>query len=182
MFDSSKEKQNTIPLDALAAKYGYTEYHIRRLARSGRVQGVRYGTKGEWCVDEASLRKYYEENTQRRFVQSTQDQKASKVPLPVLSHESSLSADPRNTTLTSASRIAKGKSKLYYGAERGYKNAIPKNLLLLVGGILFLINFIPTIESFDLNLNKSPIAKQYSQIKEPVSADIFSPLRNYVSK
>ncbi|HXK40914.1 MAG TPA: helix-turn-helix domain-containing protein, partial [Candidatus Paceibacterota bacterium] len=179
-MDLEQEKANNyISLSDLAAKYGYTEYHIRRLARSGRIQAVRYGTKGEWRVDEKSLEKYHQETTQRRFSELKKEQIASTV----LS-EGSLNAEPRNTSLTSAPRIAESRSKLIYGAETRHRgtNAIPKKFLLLVGGILFLINFIPAIETIDLNLNKTPIAKQYSQIKESVSADILEPVRNFVRK
>src|SRR3989338_3869831 len=155
-MDLEQEKANNyISLSDLAAKYGYTEYHIRRLARSGRIQAVRYGTKGEWRVEEKTLEKYHQETTQRRFSELKKEQISSTVLF-----ESSLNAETRH---------------------RG-TNAIPKKFLLLVGGILFLINFIPAIEKIDLNLNKTPIAKQYSQIKESVSADILEPVRNFVRK
>ena len=104
-MDLEQEKANNyISLSDLAAKYGYTEYHIRRLARSGRIQAVRYGTKGEWRVDEKSLEKYHQETTQRRFSELKKEQIASTV----LS-EGSLNAEPRNTSLTSAPRIAESR-------------------------------------------------------------------------
>src|SRR3989338_6580834 len=200
-------KDDFIQLREISKKYGYSSDHLRRLIRSGRVKAVRYGSKGNWYVDDVSLGNYHKITKQNRFPKapivlflilsaSQKQNRGSSISLPnhnleEIGTESSLNAEPRNTSLTSAPRIAESRSKLIYGAEvrrdmiqtshRG-TNAIPKKFLFIVGGILFLINFIPAIETIDLNLNKTPIAKQYSQIKESVSADILEPLRNFVRK
>src|SRR3989344_1561154 len=187
-------KDGLVSLREAAKKYGYSSDHLRRLIRTGRIQAARYGSKGNWYVDDASLAVYHRTTNQNRF---------PKVP-PVLS-ESSLNAEPRNTSLTSAPRIAESRSKLIYGAEtrrdviqtpnqsagadatgqashRG-TNAIPKNLLLFVGGILFLFALHQGIFKIgvDTQVLKTKSADLLNQVDQ-TTADILDPLRNFVRK
>src|SRR3989344_5612349 len=158
VFSGSPENKGYFPINDLAEKYGYAKDHIGWLARTGRVQAIRYGSHGRWYANEKSLLNY----------------RQSLVDKPRISTSTKISPVPSFVPLYKSS----------YSAKQTVRrtNAIPKKFLLLVGGILFLINFIPAIETIDLNLNKTPIAKQYSQIKESVSADILEPLRNFVRK
>ncbi|HCM68644.1 MAG TPA: hypothetical protein DIS62_06670, partial [Candidatus Kerfeldbacteria bacterium] len=158
VFSGSPENKGYFPINDLAEKYGYAKDHIGWLARTGRVQAIRYGSHGRWYANEKSLLNY----------------RQSLVDKPRISTSTKISPVPSFVPLYKSS----------YSAKQTVRrtNAIPKKFLLLVGGILFLINFIPAIETIDLNLNKTPIAKQYSQVKESVSADILDPLRNFVRK
>src|SRR5437773_2480035 len=60
-----------VPLRLLAAKHGYTKYHLGRLARTGRLAAIRCGTKGDWFVSEDSFNRYHQELIQNRFVSVT---------------------------------------------------------------------------------------------------------------
>src|SRR3989344_6391602 len=147
-MDLEQEKANNyISLSDLAAKYGYTEYHIRRLARSGRIQAVRYGTKGEWRVDEKSLEKYHQETTQRRFGELQKEQTPSTVlllaPLDnvksrgdrvALRDKSSLNAEVRRDANIASKEVHSAK---FIQRKFDGINAIPKKFLFIVGGILF---------------------------------------------
>ncbi len=63
-FNHNKGQQSTLrgdlflPLRALSEKYRYTQDHLAWLARTGRVDAIRLGKKGEWHVSEASLAGY----------------------------------------------------------------------------------------------------------------------------
>jgi len=171
VFSGSPENKGYFPINDLAEKYGYAKDHIGWLARTGRVQAIRYGSHGRWYANEKSLLNYRQSLVDKPRISTST--KISPVPSFVPLYKSSYSAK-QTVRRDNPSNFSQGKL--------GRTNAIPKKFLLLVGGILFLINFIPAIETIDLNLNKTPIAKQYSQIKESVSADILEPLRNFVRK
>src|SRR3989344_8661306 len=158
VFSGSPENKGYFPINDLAEKYGYAKDHIGWLARTGRVQAIRYGSHGRWYANEKSLLNY----------------RQSLVDKPRISTSTKISPVPSFVPLYKSS----------YSAKQTVRrdNAIPKKFLLLVGGILFLMNIVPAVESIDLNLNKTPLARQYSQIKESVSADILEPVRNFVRK
>src|SRR3989344_7832802 len=56
-------KDGYFPLRQISAKYNYSKDHIGRLAKAGKIQGVRYGNKGDWYVKEDSLREYFGNKT-----------------------------------------------------------------------------------------------------------------------
>lgn len=58
-------KEGFFPLQQLAQKHGYAKDHLGRLARQGKVRAMRYGTKGEWHVNEDSLLEYRRELMER---------------------------------------------------------------------------------------------------------------------
>src|SRR3989344_8328100 len=60
-------KSGYIPLRILAEKYGYAKDHIGRLARTGRIQAVRCGNRGEWYALEASVVNHKKEISEERF-------------------------------------------------------------------------------------------------------------------
>src|SRR3989344_6145724 len=101
-----------LPLRDLAGRYGYTKYHLSRLSKSGRIEAVRCGSKGEWYVKEASLSEYHRNANQNRFENIKFETESPTVLSRVLSNDKdSLSAEPRTITSTSAPRIAESKSK-----------------------------------------------------------------------
>src|SRR3989338_6994153 len=112
-------KDGLVSLREAAKKYGYSSDHLRRLIRTGRIQAARYGSKGNWYVDDASLAVYHRTTNQNRF---------PKVP-PVLS-ESSLNAEVRRDVIQTPNQSA-GADATGQASHRG-TNAIPKNLLLFV--------------------------------------------------
>ncbi|MDP6583692.1 MAG: hypothetical protein QF535_03475, partial [Anaerolineales bacterium] len=159
------------PVSDLAERHGYAKDHVGWLARTGRVQAIRYGKHGKWYANEKSLVDYQNslaDKPANKLVSKSQASQKTK------SHSSFLV--PSNKSSYSA-KFASIKT-----SEPRRTNAIPKKFLFLVGGILFLINFIPTIENIDVNLSKTPVAKQYIQMKGSISASILSPLKAFVSK
>jgi len=52
-------KDGYFPLRQISAKYNYSKDHIGRLAKAGKIQGLRYGNKGDWYVKEDSLKEYF---------------------------------------------------------------------------------------------------------------------------
>src|SRR3989344_515912 len=76
-------KDGLVSLREAAKKYGYSSDHLRRLIRSGRVKAVRYGSKGNWYVDDVSLGNYHRITNQNRFPTA-----------PIVLSEGSLNADP----------------------------------------------------------------------------------------
>ena len=65
----SKESSSTggyLLIKSLADKYGYTKDHLGWLARSGRIEAVRYGKKGQWYAKEEDV-KNYQEFQEKRF-------------------------------------------------------------------------------------------------------------------
>src|SRR3989344_3633489 len=56
------------PLCFLSDKYGYAKDHIGRLARTGRIQAIRYGNRGQWYAKEDDIRDY-KTNRDKRFLE-----------------------------------------------------------------------------------------------------------------
>src|SRR3989344_8692565 len=56
------------PLCFLSDKYGYAKDHIGRLARTGRIQAIRYGNRGQWYAREDDVREY-KDNRDKRFLE-----------------------------------------------------------------------------------------------------------------
>src|SRR3989344_3635013 len=163
-------KDGLVSLREAAKKYGYSSDHLRRLIRTGRIQAARYGSKGNWYVDDASLAVYHRTTNQNRF---------PKVP-PVLS-ESSLNAEVRRDVIQTPNQSA-GADATGQASHRG-TNAIPKNLLLFVGGILFLFALHQGIFKIgvDTQVLKTKSADLLNQVDQ-TTADILDPLRNFVRK
>src|SRR3989344_8294483 len=78
-------KEGYFPLRTFTSKFGYSKDHIGRLARTGRIQAVRHGSKGDWFVHEASLERYHRE-APGRFVLSPRRNVESSA-LPILSRQ-----------------------------------------------------------------------------------------------
>src|SRR3989338_11517848 len=58
------------PLCFLSDKYGYAKDHIGRLARTGRIQAIRYGNRGQWYAKEEEVRDY-QISKEKRFSQES---------------------------------------------------------------------------------------------------------------
>ena len=67
---SSPEQDGFFPLQVLSEKYGYAKDYIGWLARTSRIQAIRYGKYGQWYASEVSLNEYRQSLTisnQERF-------------------------------------------------------------------------------------------------------------------
>lgn len=66
--DEHFQKEGFFPLRPIAEKYGYSKDHLARLIRTGRILGVRKGNnRGDWFVQEASVKKYHQDMVGKRF-------------------------------------------------------------------------------------------------------------------
>src|SRR3989338_5522315 len=54
----SPVRDGFFPLHILEKRHGYARDYIGWLARTGRVQAVRYGKYGRWYVSDVSLKNY----------------------------------------------------------------------------------------------------------------------------
>src|SRR3989344_3838008 len=166
------------PVSDLAEKYGYAKDHIGWLARTGRIQAVRYGKHGKWYANEKSLIDYQDlladkpaNKLAADFVTSKTNYVPPKSELQALNKSrtkqdteqvrgfvrdktkspSSFLAPLRNERSYSAKSFDKAQDKFASSrvGEIRRTNAIPMKFLLLVGGILFLsIYFRPFINDF----------------------------------
>ncbi|KKT82684.1 MAG: hypothetical protein UW79_C0002G0001, partial [Candidatus Yanofskybacteria bacterium GW2011_GWA2_44_9] len=55
---SAPEQDGFFPLQVLSEKYGYAKDYIGWLARTGRIQAIRYGKYGQWYASETALAEY----------------------------------------------------------------------------------------------------------------------------
>src|SRR3990167_10963280 len=73
-FDEPETRDGFLPLNILSEKYGYAKDHIGRLARTGRIQAIRYGNRGQWYAREDQVRDYLA-SKEKRFSQEPQEPK-----------------------------------------------------------------------------------------------------------
>src|SRR3989344_3081628 len=74
-------KEGYFPLRTFTSKFGYSKDHIGRLARTGRIQAVRHGNKGDWFVHEASLERYHREAPGRFVLSPRRNVESSALPI-----------------------------------------------------------------------------------------------------
>ncbi len=120
-------------INNLAEKYGYAKDHVGWLARTGRIEAVRCGKYGRWYARESSLLDYRKSLTEKSRSFST---KSPAVLLSAPSHNKS-SYSAKSFDKTSGNKLAHIRSE---GLKRN--NAIPRKLLLVVGGILFFSTYV----------------------------------------
>jgi len=68
--NGSPVEDGYLSLDILSEKYGYAKDHIGRLARTGRIQAIRYGNRGQWYAKEEEVRDY-QISKEKRFSQES---------------------------------------------------------------------------------------------------------------
>src|SRR3989344_1800124 len=148
-------KSGYIPLRILAEKYGYAKDHIGRLARTGRIQAVRCGNRGEWYALEASVVNHKKEISEKRF----------SLALPKVANSIVLSPVPLNESSYNA-KSGRIKTALFVLSMSG---------LLISGGMYY------GIIKFDAKELKTKSANLFNQVDQ-TAADIFAPLRQVQDK
>ena len=129
-------KEGFFPLQILEQRYGYAKDYIGWLARTGRVQAVRYGKYGQWYVSEVSLKNYRNSLTSAALAkQSIKANRAVLFSSSFSKDKGSYSAKPVSTEMSRISPVL-----IPPGLKR--VNAIPRKLLLIVGGILLLLAYV----------------------------------------
>src|SRR3989344_3478586 len=124
------------PASDLAEKYGYAKDHVGWLARTGRIQAIRYGKHGKWYASDKSLVEYQSSLADKPANKSTLEFQTSQINSPTVPYASSFSKD--ESSYSAKQTIRRDNPSNFSQEKLGRVNAIPKNFLLLVGGILFL--------------------------------------------
>jgi len=141
----SPARKGFFPLHILEERYGYAKDYIGWLARTGRVEAVRYGKYGQWYVSDVSLKNY------RKALAEAQPAAAKLVAAKSVSQstqasEKVLSFVPSFVLLNKSSYSAKLSSPVSIPPELKRINAVPRMFMLVLGGILFLsVYFRPFI-------------------------------------